>query len=142
MECPRCGSELDRYALGGREAVSCGSCGYVGVPVEHRGEPARVESWAEAMERAPDAAQIGSVTVESVAEGDALEVVFDAGSDDDPPEPTVVRIDRPDPALAAALEAVDGEDERFVCDVCGAEFDTEAQLYGHLAAHSGDESGD
>jgi transcription elongation factor Elf1 len=143
MECPRCGSELERYALDGRETVSCSNCGYVGVPVEHRGERARVETWAEALDRAPDAARIESVTVESVADGDALEVAFDADSEDEaPPEPTVVRIDRPDPALASALEAVDGDDEQVTCEVCGAEFDTESQLYGHLAVHADETDGD
>jgi transcription elongation factor Elf1 len=143
MECPRCGNGLDRYTLDGRETVSCANCGYVGVPVEHRGEHARVETWAEALDRAPDVARIESVTVESLEEGDALEVVFDADSEEEaPPEPTVVRIDRPDPALTSALEAVNGDEPRFTCEVCGAEFDTESQLYGHLAVHADERNGE
>lgn len=51
MECPRCPGELDRYALAGGEAVVCDGCGYVGVPVEHRGEPREIESWDEAIRR-------------------------------------------------------------------------------------------
>jgi transcription elongation factor Elf1 len=141
MKCPRCGNELERYTLDGRETVSCANCGYIGVPVEHRGEHARVETWAEALDRAPDAAHIESVTVESVEESDTLELVFNTGlRDEAPPEPTIVRIDRPDPALASALEAVDGNEERFTCEVCGAEFDTESQLYGHLAVHADEKS--
>jgi transposase-like protein len=143
MKCPRCESELDRYTLGGREAVGCGSCGYVGVPVEHRGERRSLESWDEAIDRYADAAASGSVTIETIGGEPALELVLNdepaAGAS---PEPTVVRVARPDPALAAAFEAADGSDERFVCDICGAEFDTQRGLYGHLAIHSGEKDGD
>ena len=51
MECPRCDSPLERYALDGREAVVCADCGYVGVPIEHRGEHRRSESWNDAIRR-------------------------------------------------------------------------------------------
>jgi transcription elongation factor Elf1 len=140
MECPRCGSELERYTLDGREAVSCERCGYVGVPVEHRGERQRVDSWGDAIERVPNAARIESVTVETLEEGDSLEIVLgtdgDAASSEEPPTPTVVRVDQPDSALTSALEAAGDADSRIVCEVCGAEFNTRQQLYGHLASHS------
>jgi len=51
MECPRCGSTLERYALSGREAVLCEDCGYLGVAIDHESEPREVESWAAAFER-------------------------------------------------------------------------------------------
>lgn len=54
MECPRCGGEVAEYALDGREAIVCESCGYVGVPADHRGEPADEESWSEAIGRFRD----------------------------------------------------------------------------------------
>lgn len=143
MDCPRCGSTLERYTLDGRSAVTCGSCGYAGVPVDHRGERQTVETWTEALSRMPDAAQIASVTVETAADDPSLEVVFESPTDGDerPPEPTVVRVERPDPKLAAALSAADGADE-FVCEICGQRFDRRTQLYGHLASHSNDDSDD
>ena len=51
MECPRCGDDLERYVLRGREAVICEACGYIGVPVEHRGETREAESWTDAISR-------------------------------------------------------------------------------------------
>ncbi len=143
MDCPRCGSTLERYTLGDRSAVTCGSCGYAGVSVDHRGERQRVETWTEAISRVPDAARIASVTVETAADDPSLEVVFESSTDGDEaaPEPTVVRVERPDPKLAAALSAADGADE-FICEICGRGFDRRAQLYGHLATHSNDSSDD
>lgn len=143
MECPRCGDRLERYTLGDREAASCGNCGYVGVPVEHRGENRRVESWEEAISRYPDVARTGSVTVEAVDGEPALEVALGSdGSNEESPAPTVVRVESPDPALAAAFDAADGDDDRFVCAVCGEAFDERSDLYGHLAVHSGENSED
>ena len=138
MECPRCGNDLERYTLDGREAVSCGRCGYVGVPVEHRGEQYVAESWEDAIGRVPDVAQIESVTVESLQDGNVLEIVFESEPTDHDklPEAAVVRVSEPDPALAAALEAAEDDQSGVVCDVCGVEFDTQKQLYGHFASHS------
>ena len=139
MNCPRCGEQLERYTLEDREAASCGDCGYVGVPVEHRGETRQVESWEKAISRYPDAARARSVTVEAVDGEPALEVVLGPDGDDgESPAPTVVRVESPDPALAAAFDAADGDDDRFVCAVCDEEFDEQSGLYGHLAVHSGD----
>ncbi|WP_299233178.1 hypothetical protein [Natronomonas sp.] len=137
MECPRCDSPLERYALGDRSAVTCGECGYVGVPVDHRDDAQRTETWAEAVSNAPDTAAIASVTVETVDEDPSLSVVLEPRPErrDAAPEPTVVRVTDPDPALAAALRAADGGG-RVVCDICGRAFDERAQLYGHLAVHS------
>lgn len=138
MECPRCGSDLERYTLDGREAVSCGRCGYVGVPVEHRGDEYRVESWDDAMSRVPEVTRIESVTVESFEDRDVLEIVFESTDLDgeDRPGATVVRVADPDPTLAGALEAAGDDEGGVVCEVCGAEFETQTQLYGHLASHS------
>jgi DNA-directed RNA polymerase subunit M/transcription elongation factor TFIIS len=137
MECPRCGSRLERYTLGDRTAVTCGECGYAGVSVDHHSEFQTAETWADAISRVPDAGQIASVTVETATETPALELVFEPPSDtdDSSPDPTTVRIERPDPALAAALEAAEN-DEKFVCDVCGRAFERQEQLYGHLAVHT------
>jgi DNA-directed RNA polymerase subunit M/transcription elongation factor TFIIS len=137
MECPRCGNDLDRYTLEGREAVSCGRCGYVGVPVEHTGDEYEAESWKDAVSRVSDVTRIESVTVESLEDRDVLEIIFEpAGSeDDDRPGATVVRVTDPDPTLAGALDAAD-DDSHVVCDVCGAEFERQEQLYGHLSSHS------
>jgi hypothetical protein len=49
--CPRCGGELERYELGGREGFSCVECGYVGVSVDHVSEGAPSESWTDAIDR-------------------------------------------------------------------------------------------
>ena len=54
MDCPRCSSQLERYSLGGKESVTCEGCGYIGVPVEHRGESRRPETWDDALERFRD----------------------------------------------------------------------------------------
>lgn len=51
MDCPRCESTLDRYALFGKEAVHCEDCGYLGVTVDHESEPREIESWDAAFER-------------------------------------------------------------------------------------------
>lgn len=142
MECPRCGSSLERYTLDDREAVTCGACGYVGVSVDHHGERRTVESWAEAISRGPDVDRIASVTVETTTDDPSLELAFEASADraDASPEPAVIRVEEPDPELAAALEAAEGDGDRFVCDVCGRAFDRREQLYGHLAVHSGDDA--
>lgn len=52
MDCPRCGSELERYRLGDRESVTCPKCHYAGVNVEH-GSPGAgpAESWDDALDR-------------------------------------------------------------------------------------------
>ncbi|WP_435358133.1 zf-TFIIB domain-containing protein [Haloarchaeobius sp. DFWS5] len=50
-QCPRCDSSLSHYALRDVEAYGCDSCGWVGVDVEHRSEPVRIESWQDAMSR-------------------------------------------------------------------------------------------
>ncbi len=142
MECPRCGGPLERYTLSGQSSVTCEGCGYAGVSVDHRGERRTVETWTEAMSRISDVARIASVTVETATDDPSLELVFDysPGDSETAPEPTVVRVERPDPELAAALEAADTTDERFVCEICGRAFDRRAQLYGHLATHSGEET--
>lgn len=54
MPCPRCGESLTDYEFRGLEAVGCEACGYLGVPVEHRGEFREVESWEEALRRFRD----------------------------------------------------------------------------------------
>lgn len=140
MECPRCGRPLERYTLDGRSAVTCPECGYAGVPIDHHSDRRQAETWADAMARVPDNARIASVTVETATDDPSLELVFDSAAEggETQPEPTVVRVERPDPELAAALEAADSADERFVCEVCGRVFERRAQLYGHLAVHSGE----
>ncbi len=50
-ECPRCGSSLSAYSLSDVEAYGCDSCGWVGVPVDHKSEPKRLESWQDAIQR-------------------------------------------------------------------------------------------
>lgn len=137
MECPRCGSPLEQYTLGDRSAVTCGTCGYASVPVDHHSEPQLVETWTEALSRVPDAARIESVTVETASDDPALELVFEPPPDGDGngAEPETVRVEEPDSALAAALAAAE-DDERFVCDVCGRGFDRREQLYGHLSVHA------
>ncbi|MCT9096518.1 zf-TFIIB domain-containing protein [Haloarchaeobius sp. HME9146] len=50
-ECPRCGSSLSHYALSEVEAYGCDGCGWVGIDVEHRSEPVRIESWQDAISR-------------------------------------------------------------------------------------------
>ncbi len=142
MECPRCGNSLERYTLGDREAVTCGACGYAGIAVDHHGERRTVESWAEALSRAPDVDRIASVTVETTDDDPSLELAFESSADelDTAAEPTVIRVEEPDSELAAALEAAEGDGDQFVCDVCGRAFDRREQLYGHLAVHSGDDT--
>ncbi|MFC7186275.1 zf-TFIIB domain-containing protein [Halorubrum yunnanense] len=51
LECPRCGTTLSTFALGGATAVTCDDCGYAGVQADHSGEPRLVESWEEAFAR-------------------------------------------------------------------------------------------
>ena len=51
MECPRCGGELTVYRLGGESSWVCRECGSVGVETEHGSEPARTETWEQAIQR-------------------------------------------------------------------------------------------
>ncbi len=139
MECPRCESPLQRYTLGDRSAVTCGTCGYASIPVDHHGEPQSAETWADALSRVPNAARIESVTVETAMDDPTLELVLESPpeADNETPEPTTVRVEDPDPALTAALEAVEEKDEEFVCDVCDQVFEQRERLYTHLSAHAG-----
>ena len=54
MACPRCDGTLETYSLGGREAVICRNCGYVGIEADHRPEATEVETWSEALTRFRD----------------------------------------------------------------------------------------
>jgi hypothetical protein len=51
MDCPQCGGTLGRYRLGGRSAVGCDDCGYVGLEADHTGEATEMESWDDALRR-------------------------------------------------------------------------------------------
>lgn len=51
MDCPECGDRLVTYVYSGREAFVCEGCGYVGIEVDHHGEPVEVESWTDALRR-------------------------------------------------------------------------------------------
>ena len=141
MECPRCESPLERYTLGDRSAVTCGKCGYASIPVDHHGEPQSAETWTEALSRVPDAARIESVTVETASDDPTLELVLQSPpeADSEAPEPTTVRVEHPDPALTAALEAAEDDDEEFVCGVCGRVFEQRERFYNHLSAHAGND---
>lgn len=112
MECPRCGEPLDRYALAGRVAVICESCGYVGVPVEHRGAEGPLESWDDAVSRLAASEPPASATVETSSE---------------------------DPTPSFVFEPVDAGSSRVACGVCGEIFDTQSQLNGHMAVHADEE---
>jgi DNA-directed RNA polymerase subunit M/transcription elongation factor TFIIS len=137
MDCPRCDRPLERYALAGSEAVYCGDCGYIGVPVEHRGELREVESWDDAITRFHEVSRVRAGTVETT--GDPPPAVEPAGLEDDP-EPTVVRIESPGPDAPAGSGANGEADEHgttgVTCDVCGKRFEEQAQLDGHSAVHS------
>jgi DNA-directed RNA polymerase subunit M/transcription elongation factor TFIIS len=50
-ECPRCGAALSTLSLGAATALACEDCGYADVEADHSGEPALVESWADAIAR-------------------------------------------------------------------------------------------
>ena len=147
MECPRCDRALERYALAGREAVYCDACGYIGVPVEHRGELREVESWDDAISRFHEVSRVEAGTVET---SDDPTPDFDVGEADVEPEPTIVRVESSGPDVPAAAgangEAAGGlpagdagaatDDGGVTCDVCGARFEDQAQLDGHSAVHS------
>lgn len=145
MDCPRCDRQLERYALDGREAVSCDRCGYIGVPVEHRGELRDVESWDDAITRFQEVGHVQGGTVET---SDAPTPEFDDDACEDP-EPTIVRIETPEPDFEVGIGANGPSDEEDVedgtvetgdggvsCDVCGKRFDGPAQLNGHMSVHS------
>lgn len=147
MECPRCAADLERYALQGREAFVCDACGYIGVPVEHRGEYETPESWDDAISRFHDVDRVESVTIETSPEdptpafldddGDALESAFvhvDADADGAGASETAVELE---PAFVRVeAETEDGTGEEFACTVCGETFDSRAALDGHSAVHT------
>ncbi|WP_324757465.1 zf-TFIIB domain-containing protein [Haloarcula montana] len=64
MDCPRCGDPLESYRLGNSETTACGNCSYLGVPVDHKSESRRRESWDDALDRFNDQEQ----TVKKVTE--------------------------------------------------------------------------
>ena len=150
MECPRCDRPLERYALGGREAVSCDRCGYIGVPVEHHGELREFESWDDALSRFHEVGRVRAGTVET-GEDPTPEVLLE--DVDEEPTPTVVRVETPEDPVPADAETngegdadstadvstEDGAADGVTCTVCGEEFDDQAQLDGHSAVHSGRE---
>jgi predicted RNA-binding Zn-ribbon protein involved in translation (DUF1610 family) len=130
MECPRCGEELERYALQGREAFVCNTCGYIGVPVEHRGEYEPPESWDEAISRFHNVDRVESVTIETAEEDPTPDFIDDDG---EALESAFIRVDAgngtgPDP------------NAEFACAVCGETFDSRAALDGHSAVHSDEEN--
>ncbi|WP_418282939.1 zf-TFIIB domain-containing protein [Halorubrum sp. DTA98] len=53
-DCPRCGNELTTFSLAGVEALSCETCGYVGLEADHTGKPRADESWETAIRRFHD----------------------------------------------------------------------------------------
>lgn len=53
-DCPRCDATLSTFTLSGATAYACDSCGYVGVEADHTGEPKRLETWEEAIQRFGD----------------------------------------------------------------------------------------
>ena len=145
MDCPRCDRQLERYALGGREAVSCDRCGYIGVPVEHRGELREFESWDDAITRFHEVGHVRAGTVET-SDASTPEFDDDAGED---PQPTIVRIEAPESTVEVGVGANDAldwegvedgvterDDGAVSCDVCGERFDGLAQLNGHMSVHS------
>jgi rubredoxin len=130
MECPRCGEELERYALQGREAFGCNACGYIGVPVEHRGEYEPPESWDEAISRFHDVDRVESVTVETAEDDPTPAFIDDEG---EALEPAFIRVDAGNGTGADA-------DAEFACSVCGETFDSRAALDGHSAVHTDEEN--
>ncbi|WP_336135875.1 zf-TFIIB domain-containing protein [Natronomonas amylolytica] len=130
MECPRCGEELERYALQGREAFVCTACGYIGVPVEHRGEYEAPESWDDAISRFHDVDRVESVTIETTEEDPTPEFIDDDG---EPLDPAFVRIDTGNGTEAST-------NVEFACTVCGETFDSRAALDGHSAVHTDEEN--
>lgn len=137
MECPRCGDPLTRYVLGGREAVVCESCGYIGVPVEHHGELREIESWDDAIARFEETAHVEAGHVETTEDDPTPEFVTEQR--EETPEPTVVRIETPTGVEPTAATEDDDEDEDgdgVSCGVCGKEFDSQTQLNGHMAVHA------
>lgn len=54
MECPRCNGPVESFTLGEATAVVCETCGYVGIPTDHRVVSGSSESWEEALERFRD----------------------------------------------------------------------------------------
>lgn len=143
MDCPRCDGPLERYALGGREAVTCESCGYIGVPVEHRGELGEVESWDDAISRFQKVGRVDAGTVETTDADPTPDVVADQA--DEEPSPTVVRVETSEEAVVPAQDdgshgAGPGESggDGVACDVCGKYFDAQSALNGHMAVHADD----
>ncbi|MEF8809210.1 C2H2-type zinc finger protein [Natronomonas sp.] len=130
MECPRCAEELERYALQGREAFVCTACGYIGVPVEHRGEYEPPESWDDAISRFHNVDRVESVTIETTEADPTPEFIDEEGEALDP---AFIRIDAGNGTEAGASTA------EFACTVCGETFDSEAALDGHRAVHTDDE---
>ncbi|QLD84272.1 hypothetical protein HWV23_00640 [Natronomonas halophila] len=130
MECPRCGEDLERYALQGREAFGCNACGYIGVPVEHRGEYDPPESWDEAISRFHNVDRVESVTIETAEDDPTPEFIDEEG---DTLEPAFIRVDAGNGTNGAP-------DAEFACAVCGETFDSRAALDGHSAVHTDEEN--
>lgn len=113
MDCPRCESALDRYEFQGRVAYGCDRCGYIGIPVEHKGSLRPVESWNDAIERFNEKGRRSNGEVEGAVVFDEAGVVetsekrsgtaHDAETDGaDDPIPAIRRV--PEPAIRRVEE--------------------------------------
>ncbi|MFC6976107.1 zf-TFIIB domain-containing protein [Halomicroarcula sp. GCM10025709] len=110
MDCPRCGDPLESYRLGDSETAACGSCAYLGVPVDHKSEDRKRESWDDALDRfngqqqtvkrvteITDTDVFSTVTDDESESGPDTEADERADSDDDPsPERAATDDDSPD----------------------------------------------
>jgi hypothetical protein len=137
MACPRCGGDLERYALADAESVVCESCGYIGVPVEHDSEPVVIESWDEALERfdtrqaAVDAVAAGDVDV-SVPE-EATDEAGETDGDGEATDETGVGDSEESEVTdeMAREESEDDSDDDVACPVCTKRFDTRQGMRIH-----------
>jgi len=99
-DCPRCDSSLSHYALSEGEAYGCDACGWVGVDVEHRSTPAKLESWHDAISRfeakfANDGSDSAVKNLDRVR--DDVPVPDDEPKAD--PEPTIDRVPADEPVV-------------------------------------------
>jgi len=115
MDCPRCGGNLEEFALGDSQSSSCPACGWVGVAVDLGlgKDDAMDESWDSVMNR--DGPPGESPVAPSRTESDIGSTGENAGSTSDepgiPPDlRTLIGIDdrQADRLKEAGIRSVDG----------------------------------
>jgi hypothetical protein len=111
MHCPRCGGDFETYTMWGRDATVCGSCGYVGVSVEHKSDREERESWDHAIRRFYERNTTATVEDEAVDDDAAVLTEVSSESENDPDSADEADETGPTPTGDGSESKEESEDE-------------------------------